>query len=108
MRVRLLIVAAVPLLVTTGCGSNSVAHQSKAAMAAMSQCQARFDRQFHLQGGSKAVFEGFARDLGNGRLRVTGNVPARAGLNHTEAYTCVVASGSSGPHVVEFNVKRAS
>jgi hypothetical protein len=108
MHVRLLMVAAIPLLVTTGCGSHNVATQSKAAMAALSHCHSRFDQQFHLQGGSKAVaqFEGFAHDLGDGRLRVTGSVPAGGGLNHAETYTCVVASGSSGLHVVKFDVKQ--
>jgi hypothetical protein len=108
MRVRLLMVAAIPLLVTTGCGSHNVANQSKAALAAMSQCQARFNRQFHLAGGSKAVSEGFVQAFGDGRLRVSGRVPARAGLHHAETYTCVVVPGSSGPHVVTFDVKRSN
>jgi hypothetical protein len=85
-----------------------VENQSKAAMAAMSQCQARFDRHFHLQNGSKAISEGFVRDLGNGRLRVTGTVPARADLSHPEKYTCLVVAGSSGSRIVTFKVKRAS
>ena len=107
MRVRLLTVAVIPLLVTTGCGSRSVENQAKAAMEAMSQCQARLNRHFHLQNGSKEVFAGFARDLGDGRLRVTGTVPAHAGLSHQEKYTCVVVSDSSRPRVVTFDVKRA-
>jgi hypothetical protein len=108
VRIRLLIVAVIPLLMTTGCGSHSVANQSKAAMAAMAQCQARFNQRFHFSGGSKAGAEGFARDLGNGRLLVTGSVPAGTGLRHAETYRCVVVPGSSGPHVVELDVKRAS
>jgi hypothetical protein len=107
MRVRLLTVAAIPLLVATGCGSTSVADRSKAAMAAMTECQARFNRQFHVHGGSKVVGEGFVRALGNGRLRVSGSVPAGAGLNRPEKYTCVVAPGSSGPRIVTFDVRRA-
>jgi hypothetical protein len=85
-----------------------VANQSKAAMAAEAQSQSRFDRQFHLQGGSKAISEGFVHDLGQGRLRVTGSVPARAGLIHPESYTCVVVPGSSGLHIFKFDVKRTT
>jgi hypothetical protein len=108
MHNRLLILAAAPLLMTTGCGSHSVADQSKAAMAAQAQCQSRLDRQLHIESGSRSGSEWFVHDLGNGRLRVTGSVPARAGLTHPESYTCVVATGSSGPHIVEFNVRRTT
>jgi hypothetical protein len=108
MRVRLLTLAAVPLLVTAGCGSPGVAGQSKAAMAAEARCQSRFVQQLHLTGGSKAGSEGFVRDLGNGRLRVTGNVAAGAGLTHPESYTCVVVPGSSGLHIVSFHVMRST
>lgn len=109
MRIRLLILVAIPVTVATGCGSHSVANQSKAAMAAEAQCQSHFDRQFHLQGGSKAPSEGwFVHDLANGRLRVTGRVPVRAGLIHPESYTCVVARESSGLHILTFDVKRAT
>lgn len=107
MRKGLLTVAAMPLLITTGCGSHSVASQSKAAMVAMSRCQSRFYHQFHLRGGSKAISEGFVHDLGNGRYRLTGTVPAEAGLDHPQTYTCVVAPGSSGPHIVWFDTRRA-
>ncbi len=105
---KLLILGAVPLLVTSGCGSSSVANQSKAAMAAEAQCQARFDKQFHLRGGSKAVYEGFVHDLGNGRLRVTGDIPTRARVSHPESYSCVVVPGSSGLRIVAFHVKRTA
>ena len=108
MRFKLLFLAALPLLVATGCGSHSVANQSKAAMAAEAQCQSRFDRQFHLGAGSKAASEGFVRDLGQSRLRVTGSVPARAGLIHPESYTCVVVRDASGLRIVRFDVKRTT
>ncbi|HET7071766.1 MAG TPA: hypothetical protein VFI40_13145 [Nocardioides sp.] len=109
MRVKLLTLAAVPLLVTTGCGSHGAANKSKAAMAAEAQCQSRFDRQFHLQGTPKGVPEGFfVSDLGQGRLRVTGTVPPRAGLIHPESYTCVVVPDSSGLRIVRFDVRRTT
>ena len=108
MNARWLILAAALLTVTTGCSSHTAEKQAAAALAMETKCQSRFAQQLHLQGGTKAVSEGFVSDLGNGRFRVTGNVPASAGLDHAESYTCVVASGSSGLRIVKFDVKRAA
>jgi hypothetical protein len=108
MHARPLLLAVVLLVGTTGCGSHAVEKQASAAMAAEATCLSRFDRQFHLQGGSKAGSEGFVRDLGDGRLRVTGSVPERSGLAHPESYTCVVVPGSSGMRIVSFEVRRVS
>jgi hypothetical protein len=76
-------------------------------MAAEATCQSRFDRQFHVTPGKKAVSEGFVDDLGGGRLRVTGQVPLRAGQLHPASYTCVVVPGSAGLRIARFDVTRA-
>ncbi len=107
MHVRGLVLAATLLVATTACGSHSVSSQASAAMAAEAKCQSRFDRQFHVQPGQKAVSEGFVADLGNGRLRVTGSVPARAGQTHPGSYTCVLVPGSSGLRIARFDVTQA-
>jgi hypothetical protein len=107
MNVGVLMLGAALLTVATGCGPHSAEHRAAAALAAGTTCQSRFAQQFHLQGGTKAVSEGFVRDVGQGRYRVTGRVPTSAGLTHAESYTCVVVSGTSGPRIVRFAVKRA-
>ena len=108
MNARWLILAVALLTVTTGCGSHTAEKQAAAALAMETKCQSRFAQQFHLQGGTKAVSEGFVSDLGKGRFRLTGNVSTSAGLDHAESYTCVVVSGSSGLRIVRFEVKRAA
>ncbi len=108
MNARWLILAAALLTVTTGCGSHTEDKQAAAALAMENKCQARFTQQFDVQGGSKAVSEGFVSDLGKGRFRVTVDVPASAGSDHAESYTCVVVSGSSGLRIVRFHVKPAA
>jgi hypothetical protein len=77
-------------------------------MAAEAKCQSRFDLKFHVQPGSKAVSEWFVKDLGNGRLEVTGSVPVRAGQTHAGSYTCVVVPDSSGLRIVRFDATRAT
>ena len=108
MNARWLILAAALLTVTAGCGSHSAEKQAAAALAVGTKCQSRFAQQFQLQGGTKAVSEGFVSNLGKGRFRVTGNVPTSAGLDRAESYTCVVVSGSSGLRIVRFVVKQAA
>ena len=96
MKALRLILAAALLTVMTGCGSHSAEKQAAAALAVGTKCQSRFAQQFHLQGGTKAVSEGFVSDLGKGRFRVTGNVPTSAGLDHAEsthALWCPVRRG---------------
>jgi hypothetical protein len=106
VKVRRLVRVAALLMVTTGCGSHSAEKQAAAALAVGTKCQSRFAQQFHLQGGTKSVSEGFISDLGEGDFR-TGTVPTSAGVDHAESYTCVVASGASGLRVVRFDVQRA-
>jgi hypothetical protein len=108
MRPDRLVLATTLLFVMTACGSHAVSDQSRAASAAQATCQSRFDLKFHVQPDSKAGSEGFVRDLGHGRLRVTGSVPVRAGETHAGSYTCVVVPTSSGLRIVRFDATRAT
>lgn len=110
MRITWWVLAALSLSLVTACGSHATSDRSAAVLlAAGNTCQSHVDRRFHLPPVTgRTIEEGVVKDLGHGRLRVTGVVPGRAGLAHPASYTCVVVPGPTGPRVVEFHVQRSA
>jgi hypothetical protein len=83
--------AAILLLGMAACGSShdSTSIESKAAIAA-AKCHTPVQRRFGVHGTTIDFQSVTVKDLGNGRLQVTGIVPARPDVTDGGSFTCVV------------------